>query len=62
MMQSLFVHVSECVVLNRRRHTVPDRRRKEAQGKDLEWYQNTLKDGSPVFIYLHGNTGSRYNK
>ncbi|XP_040034089.2 lysophosphatidylserine lipase ABHD12 [Gasterosteus aculeatus] len=40
-------------------HTVPDRRWKEAQGKDLEWYQNTLKDGSPVFIYLHGNTGSR---
>ncbi|KAK9541834.1 hypothetical protein VZT92_001852 [Zoarces viviparus] len=40
-------------------HTVPDRQRKEAQGKDLAWYQNTLRDGSPVFIYLHGNTGTR---
>uniref|UniRef100_A0A1A8H1Z6 Abhydrolase domain containing 12B n=1 Tax=Nothobranchius korthausae TaxID=1143690 RepID=A0A1A8H1Z6_9TELE len=40
-------------------HTVPESRWKEAQGKDLEWYQNTLSDGSPVFIYLHGNTGAR---
>ncbi|XP_071337460.1 lysophosphatidylserine lipase ABHD12 [Trachinotus anak] len=40
-------------------HTVPDSRWKEAQGKDLAWYQNTLSDESPVFIYLHGNTGTR---
>ncbi|KAM6915859.1 lysophosphatidylserine lipase ABHD12 [Xenentodon cancila] len=40
-------------------HTVPESRWKEAQGKDLGWYENTLKDGSPVFIYLHGNTGTR---
>ncbi|XP_054455994.1 lysophosphatidylserine lipase ABHD12-like [Anoplopoma fimbria] len=40
-------------------HTVPDRQWKEAQGKDLAWYQNTLRDESPVFIYLHGNTGTR---
>ncbi|XP_030604239.1 lysophosphatidylserine lipase ABHD12 isoform X1 [Archocentrus centrarchus] len=40
-------------------HTVPESRWKEAQGKDLAWYQNTLSDGSPVFIYLHGNTGTR---
>ncbi|XP_043993010.1 lysophosphatidylserine lipase ABHD12-like [Gambusia affinis] len=40
-------------------HTVPESRWKEAQGKDLLWYQNTLNDGNPVFIYLHGNTGSR---
>ncbi|XP_035982188.1 lysophosphatidylserine lipase ABHD12 [Fundulus heteroclitus] len=40
-------------------HTVPESRWKEAQGKDLTWYQNTLNDGSPVFIYLHGNTGTR---
>uniref|UniRef100_A0A3Q2PSZ6 Si:ch211-117n7.7 n=1 Tax=Fundulus heteroclitus TaxID=8078 RepID=A0A3Q2PSZ6_FUNHE len=39
-------------------HTVPESRWKEAQGKDLTWYQNTLNDGSPVFIYLHGNTGT----
>uniref|UniRef100_UPI0037E7B7FD lysophosphatidylserine lipase ABHD12 isoform X2 n=1 Tax=Semicossyphus pulcher TaxID=241346 RepID=UPI0037E7B7FD len=40
-------------------HTVPDNLWKEAQGKDLAWYQNSLGDGSPVFIYLHGNTGTR---
>lgn len=40
-------------------HTVPDSRWKEAQGKDLAWYQSTLSDGSPVFIYFHGNTQTR---
>ncbi|XP_022599557.1 monoacylglycerol lipase ABHD12-like [Seriola dumerili] len=40
-------------------HTVPESLWKEAQGKDLAWYQNTLNHGSPVFIYLHGNTGTR---
>ncbi|KAK2824001.1 hypothetical protein Q5P01_021176 [Channa striata] len=40
-------------------HTVPASQWKEAQGKDLAWYQNTLSDGNPVFIYLHGNTGTR---
>ncbi|XP_061600955.1 lysophosphatidylserine lipase ABHD12-like [Cololabis saira] len=40
-------------------HTVPESRGKEAQGKELGWYENALKDGSPVFIYLHGNTGTR---
>ncbi|MEQ2249732.1 hypothetical protein ILYODFUR_032270 [Ilyodon furcidens] len=40
-------------------HTVPESRWKEAQGKDLMWYQNTLNDGSPIFIFLHGNTGTR---
>lgn len=40
-------------------HTVPESRWKEAQGKDLAWYQDSLSDGSPVFIYLHGNTGTR---
>ncbi|XP_072247532.1 lysophosphatidylserine lipase ABHD12-like [Leuresthes tenuis] len=39
--------------------TVPESRWKEAQGRELAWYQNALSDGSPVFIYLHGNTGSR---
>uniref|UniRef100_A0A8C9X670 Si:ch211-117n7.7 n=1 Tax=Sander lucioperca TaxID=283035 RepID=A0A8C9X670_SANLU len=39
-------------------HTLPKSQWKEAQGKDLAWYQNTLRDGSPVFIYLHGNTGT----
>lgn len=40
-------------------HTVPESRWMEAQGKDLAWYQDSLSDGSPVFIYLHGNTGTR---
>ncbi|XP_068424325.1 monoacylglycerol lipase ABHD12-like [Clinocottus analis] len=40
-------------------HTVPERYGKEAPGKDLAWYQNAFRDGSPVFIYLHGNTGTR---
>ncbi|XP_041866424.1 lysophosphatidylserine lipase ABHD12 [Melanotaenia boesemani] len=40
-------------------YTVPESLWKEAQGKDLAWYQNSLSDGSPVFIYLHGNTGTR---
>ncbi|XP_034408617.1 lysophosphatidylserine lipase ABHD12 [Cyclopterus lumpus] len=40
-------------------HTVPERLGKEAHGKDLAWYQNAFRDGSPVFIYLHGNTGTR---
>ncbi|CAN9500093.1 unnamed protein product [Ophioblennius macclurei] len=39
--------------------TVPASQREEAQGKDLTWYQNSLGGGGPVFIYLHGNTGSR---
>ncbi|KAG7462811.1 hypothetical protein MATL_G00188710 [Megalops atlanticus] len=43
-------------------HTVPDSRWKEAQGKDLAWYQESLKDGAPVIIYLHGNGGTRSMK
>ncbi|KAM9476685.1 lysophosphatidylserine lipase ABHD12 [Clarias gariepinus] len=40
-------------------HTVPAQKWKEAQGKSLEWYEQSLGDGSPVFIYLHGNAGNR---
>ncbi|XP_073691178.1 lysophosphatidylserine lipase ABHD12-like [Garra rufa] len=40
-------------------HTVPEHRWKEAQGKDLAWYEKALGDGSPIFIYLHGNGGNR---
>lgn len=39
--------------------TVPESLWEEAQGKDLAWYQSRLGDGRPVFIYLHGNTGTR---
>uniref|UniRef100_A0A3B3ZVU1 AB hydrolase-1 domain-containing protein n=1 Tax=Periophthalmus magnuspinnatus TaxID=409849 RepID=A0A3B3ZVU1_9GOBI len=41
--------------------TVPESQWKEAQGKDLNWYQESLGDGNPVFIYFHGNTKNRYN-
>lgn len=40
-------------------HTVPEHRWKEAQGMDLDWYEKALGDGSPIFIYLHGNGGNR---
>ncbi|XP_054655291.1 monoacylglycerol lipase ABHD12-like [Dunckerocampus dactyliophorus] len=40
-------------------HTVPASKWREAQGKGLAWYESTISDGSPVFIYLHGNTGTR---
>ncbi|XP_060728775.1 monoacylglycerol lipase ABHD12-like [Tachysurus vachellii] len=39
--------------------TVPEQKWKESQGKGLEWYEQSLGDGSPVFIYFHGNTGNR---
>lgn len=39
--------------------SVPESRWKEAQGKGLDWYQKSLSDGSPVFIYFHGNTNNR---
>ncbi|XP_076025457.1 lysophosphatidylserine lipase ABHD12 [Genypterus blacodes] len=40
-------------------HTVPENQWKESQGKDLTWYQKSLGNGSPIFIYLHGDTGTR---
>ncbi|KAL2082061.1 hypothetical protein ACEWY4_021879 [Coilia grayii] len=40
-------------------HTVPDSLWQEAQGKDPKWYLQTLQNGAPIFIYLHGNTGHR---
>ncbi|XP_038865146.1 mucin-5AC-like isoform X2 [Salvelinus namaycush] len=40
-------------------HTVPDSQWEKAQGACPEWYSETLGDGSPVIIYLHGNVGSR---
>uniref|UniRef100_A0AAY5K6H4 AB hydrolase-1 domain-containing protein n=1 Tax=Esox lucius TaxID=8010 RepID=A0AAY5K6H4_ESOLU len=40
-------------------HTVPDSQWQQAQGEGPEWYSESLGDGSPVIIYLHGNGGSR---
>lgn len=44
------------------RHTLPASQWKEAAGKSPEWYQETLEDGSPVIIYLHGNLGTRWDE
>lgn len=62
MIQLSAVSLRSCIVMNHLRHTVPESRWMEAQGKDLAWYQDSLSDGSPVFIYLHGNTGTRFDK
>lgn len=40
-------------------HTLPANQWEEAAGRSPEWYQETLGDGRPVIIYLHGNLGTR---
>ncbi|XP_030626647.1 lysophosphatidylserine lipase ABHD12 isoform X2 [Chanos chanos] len=40
-------------------HTVPDSLWEEAQGKGPDWYKESLANGAPIFIYLHGNGGTR---
>lgn len=45
-----------------RRHTLPASQWEEAAGKRPEWYRETLKDGNPVIIYLHGNLGTRWDE
>ncbi|XP_068195287.1 lysophosphatidylserine lipase ABHD12-like [Antennarius striatus] len=40
-------------------HTLPASQWEEATGRSPEWYWETLGDGSPVIIYLHGNLGTR---
>jgi len=30
-----------------------------SQNKDRSWYEEQLSNGSPIVIYMHGNTGSR---
>ncbi|XP_042357316.1 lysophosphatidylserine lipase ABHD12-like [Plectropomus leopardus] len=40
-------------------HTLPASQWEEAAGRSPEWYWETLGDGHPVIIYLHGNTGTR---
>lgn len=42
------------------RHTLPASQWEEADGKSPEWYRETLGDGRPVIIYLHGNFGTRW--
>ncbi|XP_023276663.1 protein ABHD12B [Seriola lalandi dorsalis] len=40
-------------------HTLPASQWEKAAGKSPEWYRETLGDGHPVIIYLHGNVGTR---
>ncbi|KAM9354487.1 lysophosphatidylserine lipase ABHD12-like [Pholidichthys leucotaenia] len=40
-------------------HTLPASQWEQSARRSPEWYQETLGDGSPVIIYLHGNVGSR---
>lgn len=40
-------------------HTLPASQWEEAAGRGPDWYQETLGDGRPVIIYLHGNVGTR---
>lgn len=45
-----------------RRHTLPASQWEGAGGKSPEWYRETLEDGNPVIIYLHGNLGTRWDE
>lgn len=40
-------------------HTLPASQWENAAGRSPEWYRETLGDGRPVIIYLHGNLGTR---
>jgi len=40
-------------------HILPRNLIHQSQGKDRAWYESQLSGGSPIVIYLHGNTGSR---
>uniref|UniRef100_A0A8C3AHH7 AB hydrolase-1 domain-containing protein n=1 Tax=Cyclopterus lumpus TaxID=8103 RepID=A0A8C3AHH7_CYCLU len=43
-------------------HTLPASQWDEAAGRSPEWYRETLGDGRPVIIYLHGNLGTRWDE
>jgi len=40
-------------------HILPHSLVPEAEGKDDEWYEETLADDRPVVMYLHGNSAHR---
>uniref|UniRef100_A0A8C5GUR7 AB hydrolase-1 domain-containing protein n=1 Tax=Gouania willdenowi TaxID=441366 RepID=A0A8C5GUR7_GOUWI len=42
-------------------HTLPVGQYEENDGREPGWHQETLGDGHPVVIYLHGNVGTRWN-
>ncbi|KAG7229142.1 hypothetical protein INR49_013085 [Caranx melampygus] len=43
-------------------HTLPASQWEKAVGKSPEWYRESLGDGHPVIIYLHGNVGTRWDE
>ncbi|XP_069845027.1 protein ABHD12B [Dipodomys merriami] len=40
-------------------HTVPSCRGNDAKGKDGCWYEEALRDGNPIIVYLHGSSEHR---
>lgn len=40
-------------------HTLPASQWEKSARRSPEWYRETLGDGTPVIIYLHGNVGTR---
>jgi len=40
-------------------HILPKHLIHQSKDKDREWYEKQLSDGSPIVMYMHGNTGSR---
>uniref|UniRef100_A0AAX7T1U4 Serine aminopeptidase S33 domain-containing protein n=1 Tax=Astatotilapia calliptera TaxID=8154 RepID=A0AAX7T1U4_ASTCA len=43
-------------------HTLPASQWEKSARRSPEWYRETLGDGTPVIIYLHGNIGTRWDK
>uniref|UniRef100_A0A3Q1I9G7 Serine aminopeptidase S33 domain-containing protein n=1 Tax=Anabas testudineus TaxID=64144 RepID=A0A3Q1I9G7_ANATE len=43
-------------------HTLPASQWDDALGRSPEWYRETLGDGRPIIIYLHGNVGTRWDE
>uniref|UniRef100_A0A3Q3KB75 AB hydrolase-1 domain-containing protein n=1 Tax=Monopterus albus TaxID=43700 RepID=A0A3Q3KB75_MONAL len=43
-------------------HTLPVSQWENAVGRSPEWYWETLGNSHPVIIYLHGNTGTRWDQ
>lgn len=43
-------------------HTLPASQWEKSARRSPEWYRETLGDGTPVIIYLHGNVGTRWDK
>lgn len=40
-------------------HILPNYLIHQSIGKSTEWFEERMRDGNPIIIYMHGNTGSR---